>query len=158
MIQYIKDQNHYVETTTGEILKFGYDHEFNKKALLLPDTELWFGKYRGKTLQQISRDDPKYIYWLYDAGFNLANETRKLSNERTKERMKESGLEVDVDVTFLSAPKGLMDEKQSDMLVNAQLRDLGRRIDNHMFEKHGDLTDPEGGMLLPTGDEEFPWY
>ena len=29
-----------------------------------PDYELPFGKYKGKTLAQIYKDDPKYVFWL----------------------------------------------------------------------------------------------
>lgn len=39
----------------------GYHKELYHKGL---DYKMTFGKHEGKTLEQICKDDPEYIYWL----------------------------------------------------------------------------------------------
>ena len=34
--------------------------------ILPADTKLFFGKYKGKTLLEIKREDQEYLYWLYE--------------------------------------------------------------------------------------------
>lgn len=39
---------------------------FNSDAEQLDHTPLTFGKYKGKTPDQVSNYDPNYLVWLYD--------------------------------------------------------------------------------------------
>jgi len=39
-------------------------NHFAIKRLQSPSTKLWFGKYRGQTVEAIQHKDPSYLQWL----------------------------------------------------------------------------------------------
>lgn len=41
-----------------------------------------FGKHKGEQLEDVIYDDASYIEWLYDSGFDFADDALKLMRER----------------------------------------------------------------------------
>ncbi len=132
----------YVDTETGEILKVGVDYEMNKKVTLEPGTVLWFGRYVGKSIEQVHADHPEYISYLYDSDFSFSETMLKrlgrdevLDEYEDEDEYEENAVEDDEDY-FPS-------------VEDKMFSSLRRSIDDHMFEKHGEsiFTDEDGYLI-----------
>lgn len=84
-------------------------HTLTSEEIALDHTPLTFGKYRGRTPDDVSEDDPGYICWMYDNVKNKPTCSRTLyevclsdadytKKDRQKSQVKE--LDPDNDIIF----------------------------------------------------------
>ena len=73
-----------------------------------PDFVLPFGKYKGKTLAEIYKEDPKYVYWLADSDRYFRIDFAALTGIDPKDEQAKAKFEAEVDRVF---PKTTIDDK-----------------------------------------------
>lgn len=117
-------ENCFVVDETAEVLE-GDFNELSRQVSYKLNTVLHFGKYKGKTIEEIIILDPKYIYWMGDKEFNLTQEVKTYSNSHTKQRAKDAGYEK---------RDGNYVRVHSD--PERGLKDFRNEIDDKMFGKH----------------------
>ena len=73
-----------------------------------PDFVLPFGKYIGKTLAEIYKEDPKYVFWLAESDRYFRIDFAALAGIDPKDEQAKAKFEAEVDRVF---PKTTIDDK-----------------------------------------------
>jgi len=169
----IYKDNKYLDIDSGEVfIPKDRDEEFllNFRVRLEPETKLWFGKHKDKTMAETLHEDRSYIYWLHDKGFNLSKDLKKMSNDITREHyrmLKNDGEELEnIDVpeemthdektyaslTYIGGGKIM---HVPDFAFNKWAKQFKSHLDETVLCKHhpgGDRDDDEWGLMPGDAD------
>lgn len=121
----------------------------NSQIVYDRDTVLPFGKHIGLTIDQMILENPTYFYWMYDNKFKFTKAAIRRSNEHTAERKEEKYKNMSSTASSSGGTvkhySSVMADDQGNIVDGFTVfkKDFIRETNNRMFEKHGDLLDPD---------------